>query len=334
MNPLKELMESNYITLVPELIKGIVDAVVIICNNFSTIINPLIEMLPDLIIAIIDGLMSNLPALIGGLITLILAIVEAIPQIIQALVDAIPTVISMLIVGLLGALPQIIAGLIQVVFGVVKALPKIFASLIQGVVNVLKGIWDGLGQIFGKVGTWFRDKFKGAVDGIKSAFSGVANFFKGIWNSITGIFSKIGATIGNAITNTVKKAVNGVLSTAIKIINGFIKAINFAIDIINAIPGVNINKITELSVPKLERGGVLKKGQIGLLEGSGAEAVVPLEKNTEWLDKIAKRLIDGLGGGNDRPIILQVDGKTFAKTAVSSINNLTRQQGKLSLNLV
>lgn len=322
------------ITLVPVLITGIVDAVLIICNNFSQIINPLIDMLPDLIIAIIDGLLSNLPALISGLITLILAIVAAIPKIIEALVDAIPTIISMLIVALLGALPQIISGLLQVVLGVVKALPQIFKSLIQGVVNVLKGIWDGLAKVFGNVGAWFKDKFKGAVDGIKSVFSSIGQFFTGIWNSIKNIFSNVGAAIGNAITNTVKTAINGVLSTAVKIINGFIKAINLAISIINAIPGVNISKIKELNVPKLERGGVLKKGQIGLLEGNGAEAVVPLEKNTEWLDRIAERLIDGLGSGSDRPIILQVDGKTFAKTTVSAINNLTRQQGKLALNLV
>ena len=48
----------------------------------------------------------------------------------------------------------------------------------------------------------------------------------------------------------------------------------------NAIPGVNISKLNKLDVPQLEEGGVLKKGQVGLLEGNGAEAVVPLEKNT------------------------------------------------------
>lgn len=329
-----ESLLGALITLVPVLITGIIDAVVILCNNFSKIINPIIEMTPDLIIAIVDALMDNLPALISGVITLVLALVEATPRIIQGLIDAIPTVISALIVGLLGAVPQIIVGLIQVVLGVVKALPQILNSLNQGIINTFKGVWDGLGKVFSNVGTWFRDKFKGGADGIKNAFSGIANFFTGIWNSIKKIFSNVGSTIGNAISNTVKKAINGVLSTAVNIINGFIRAINTAIGVINAIPGVKISKITELNVPKLERGGVLKKGQIGLLEGNGAEAVVPLEKNTEWLDKIAERLIDGLGAGNDKQIILQVDGKTFAKTAVDSINNLTRQQGKLSLNLV
>ena len=86
------------------------------------------------------------------------------------------------------------------------------------------------------------------------------------------------------------KAVNGILSTACRIINGFISAINFAIGIINAIPGVNISKLSKLNVPQMEQGGVLKKGQVGLLEGNGAEAVVPLEKNTGWLTRIADML--------------------------------------------
>ena len=71
-------------------------------------------------------------------------------------------------------------------------------------------------------------------------------------------------------------------------------------------------------------------GSIGGLGEAGAEAIVPLENNTEWLDRIAERL----GAGSSRPIILQVDGKTFAETSVDSINALTRQTGKLGLVLV
>ena len=92
------------------------------------------------------------------------------------------------------------------------------------------------------------------------------------------------------------KAVNGVLSTACRIINGFISAINFAIGVINAIPGVSISKLSKLNVPQMERGGVLKKGQVGLLEGNGAEAVVPLEKNTGWLTRIADMLDARMAG--------------------------------------
>ena len=86
------------------------------------------------------------------------------------------------------------------------------------------------------------------------------------------------------------------------------------------------------------RGGVFDKPTLfnygDSLQGigeNGAEAVVPLENNLEWLNKLADMLAKRM---QPTPVVLQVDGKTFAKTAISTINDLTRQQGKLSLNLV
>lgn len=73
-------------------------------------------------------------------------------------------------------------------------------------------------------------------------------------------------------------------------------------------------------------------GRIGGLGEDGAEAIVPLEKNTKWLDRIATMLTEKQG--NNRPIILQVDGKTFAEISVDSINQLTRQRGSLPLKLM
>jgi hypothetical protein len=42
------------------------------------------------------------------------------------------------------------------------------------------------------------------------------------------------------------------------------------------------------NIPELAEGGVLKKGQVGLLEGDGAEAVVPLDQNRKWIRKVAQ----------------------------------------------
>ena len=98
-------------------------------------------------------------------------------------------------------------------------------------------------------------------------------------------------------------------------------------------------KAPKFSISWYQRGGVFDKpalfgygnGMLGGLGENGAEAVVPLEKNTQWLDKIAERLSAKTGGG---PIIMQVDGKTFAQVAISSINNNTKQTGRLGLQLV
>lgn len=333
---------------IPVLLEAAISFLMAIVEAIPEIIPPLIEALPELIDSLITTLLDNISVLLDAAFELFMALVDAIPILIPVLVEAIPQIIDSIISALIEAIPLILDGALKLFFAIVDAIPLILPQLLvallqiivsvqQNLVNKLgdlfKSIWDSIVVIFKNVGTHFKNWFANAFQGIKTAFGGVGKFFSGIWNNIKNVFSKVGEVVGNAITNTVKKAINGVLSTAIKIINGFIKAINIAISVINAIPGVSISKINELSVPKLERGGVLKKGQIGLLEGSGAEAVVPLEKNTEWLDKIADRLGSMLGG-DGTPIILQVDGKTFAKTAVNSINSLTRQQGKLSLNLV
>lgn len=199
-------------------------------------------------------------------------------------------------------------------------------------VSYFTTLWDSIKLIFSAVRKVLSGDFKGAWEDIKKVFSNWGSFFSGLWDKIKQIFKNIGQAIGNAISSTVKGAVNAVLNTATGIINGFIRAINIAIDIINAIPGVNIKKLNLLDVPKMERGGVLKKGQIGLLEGNGAEAVVPLEKNTEWINKVAAQLGDALGAGNG-DIVLQVDGNTFGRIAKRSINKHTLQTGKLDLVL-
>lgn len=88
---------------------------------------------------------------------------------------------------------------------------------------------------------------------------------------------------------------NGVISSIESIINRGIGLINGAIGLINKIPGVSIGTISRLSLPRLARGGVLEKGQIGLLEGSGAEAVVPLENNRKWIRAVAATMADEIG---------------------------------------
>ena len=74
------------------------------------------------------------------------------------------------------------------------------------------------------------------------------------------------------------------------IINGFFKLINGAIGLINKIPGVNIKKIKLVEFQRLAKGGVVEEATPAIFGEDGAEAVVPLEKNTEWIQKIAKKL--------------------------------------------
>ena len=160
----------------------------------------------------------------------------------------------------------------------------------NGAKSFFRGIWSSVTGTFGNVSGWFRSKFKSAWSSIKNVFSGWGSFFGGLWDKIKSKFGSIGTKLGTSMGNAVKSGLNRVLSTIEKSINKGIGLINSAIRLANKLPGISVGTVPKISLPRLEKGGVLKRGQIGLLEGSGAEAVVPLEKNQAWLSKVAQDL--------------------------------------------
>lgn len=164
--------------------------------------------------------------------------------------------------------------------------------------NYVKNAWNSAGSwfsntaskiknAFSNIPSWFRSKFQSAWSNIKSVFSGWGSFFSGLWSKIKSKFSSIGTSLGTSMGNAVKSGMNRVISTIQSTINKGIGLINSAITLANKLPGINVGKVGKLSLPRLAEGGVLAKGQVGILEGSGAEAVVPLEKNTQWIDRVA-----------------------------------------------
>lgn len=224
-----------------------------------------------------------------------------------------------------------------------KQAGKDIASFFVSAWNAIKTAWNAVGKFFSDcwnaiksafsaVGKWFSDIFTGAWNGIKKAFSAVGSFFKGIWDTIKSIFSSVGSAIAGAVSKAFSSAINWVLEKAIGIINGFITAINFAIKIINAIPGVNINELKKLDVPKLAKGGIINSATLAVVGEQGKEAVMPLENNTEWIDILASRLASKQSAPSR--IALVLDGKELGYATINSINNITRQTGELKLALL
>ena len=198
------------------------------------------------------------------------------------------------------------------------------------VVDFFKGVWDGIVGVFSAVGEWFVGVFTSAWEGIKSVFSTVGEFFSGIWNTIVSLFTTIGTAVGDAISGAVKGAINAVLSGAVGIINGFISAINFAIGIINKIPGVSINKLDKLEVPQLAQGGYVRPNKpqaviIGDNKREG-EIVSPISK---MRDTVLSAMQMFAASARPQPATVSnvTGGSNISKSIVQNVNINNKFEG-------
>ena len=201
-------------------------------------------------------------------------------------------------------------------------------SVWNGAKSFFRGLWSGIRGIFGSVGSWFRGKFQSAWSSIKSVFSGWGSFFGGLWSKIKSKFSSIGTALGKAMGDSAKAGMNKVFALIEKTINKGIGLINSAIKLANKLPGINVGTLSNISLPRLAKGGVLERGQVGFLEGTGAEAVVPLENNRAWLSKVAEDLNELQNNsfrGNDNAAIT-----SLLNRAVDLLEDLARM--KIYLN--
>ncbi len=134
---------------------------------------------------------------------------------------------------------------------------------IKGIVSTwgayFKTVWEGIKSVFGAVVNWFGNTFAAAWEAIKAVFSNVAGFFQNIWNTIKKMFDAVGITISESISAKFRSTLNAVFSFAGGLINNFIRGINWAVDKINAIPGVSISRLSEVNIPMLAKGGVIQR---------------------------------------------------------------------------
>ena len=209
------------------------------------------------------------------------------------------------VTGYFTAIWETIKGIFAVVKNVLSGNWSEAWEAIKGIVNTwagfFSGVWDSIKAVFASVGSWFSDTFSAAWAAVKNVFSTWGSFFSGLWDTIKNTFSSLGTSISNAIGGAIKSGINGVISMIQNTINGAIGLINGAIGLINKIPGVSVGKIKTLSLPRLAEGTVLTKATPVIAGEDGAEAIMPLEKHTGWIDVLAKKInaaMNNTGGGS------------------------------------
>lgn len=245
------------------------------------------------------------------------------------------------------------------------AVVKFFTGMKDSILNKAEEIKSGAAEKFESIKNAISEKVQAIKESVVNKFNeiktGISQKVSGIKESVSTGFTNIKTSIATkiseaktsalsifdniktGITNKINAAKDGV-KNAIEKIKGFfdfkwelpkIKLPHFSI---SGKFSLDPPQIPKFSVSWYKLGGVFDSptlfpygGSIGGLGEDGAEAVVPLEKNTQWLDRIAEKLASKQ---SSTPVILQVDGKTWAKTTIKTVNELTKQTGSLGLVIV
>lgn len=235
------------------------------------------------------------------------------------------------VTNIFGFLSEFLGGIIE---GIKLAFENAWAAIQtvwNTVVGFFSGVWDGIKSVFGAVGDFFSGIFSGAWDAITGVFSAIGDWFEERWKDIKKVFAGIGGffrtvfegardairTVWNVVSGIVTKPINALID----LLNIFIRGLN-KIKVPDWVPGIGGYGIHIPEIPNLETGGILKKGQLGLLEGNGAEAVVPLDQNKKWVSSIVAEM-QKQGGGMHGDIVIPVSiGQRRIETIVIEANRL------------
>ena len=175
---------------VPQIIDAGIQLLTSLVSALPEIITAVVAAIPQIVDGLVTAVLGSIPQLIDAGMKLLVSLIQNLPQIITTVAGAIPKIVASLVNAIAGNVDKIIlAGvkllvsliknLPQIIVSIVKAVPQIIAAIVKGFaggaaqmasigLNLIKGIWNGIGDaaswLWGKVSGFCSDlmgKIKG-----------------------------------------------------------------------------------------------------------------------------------------------------------------------------
>ena len=289
---IKEWLSGIWDTIHEKVIQPIVDFLTPFANwIYDNVIQPIIDFFSPIFDACWD---------------LITSIYDSVKEIISGIIDAISSIFAK-------------------IWEITKKIIEIFVELGKAFYNyVIKPIWEKY------IKPGFQWIYSTLIKPIINLFVDVGTWvynhiIKPIWEKIkwlkdkaVGLFKSIGTAVIDFISGSFKAVINGVLKTIERNINRFIKLLNGSIKIINNIPGVEIDPINLIAIPKLADGGFPNKGDLFIANEKAPEYVGSINNKPAVANQ--NQIVDGISTGVARamlsiksprqPIVIEATGDT------------------------
>ena len=218
--------------------------------------------MPQIINGIIEALLGHIDEIIQAGIKLLVALIDALPQIIDTICKALPQIIEAITGALLEHLDDMIYAGVDLFMALITNLAEIKNALASKMPEIIASIVRAIGECLGEMWEAGKRLMNKLWQGLKEVAPNIASWFKDFLHNL------------------------------------FIQDVNVQVDT-SSLKSSATAKITNKSTSarKHAKGGVVEKGEIALLEGDGAEAVVPLHQNRMWISRVAQDMKNALDYG-------------------------------------
>lgn len=329
----------NFLTSnLPLILDASIQLFMAIIEALPIIAKALIPELGNIVVTICSSLLKSAPDLLASAWEFFSVIItDVIPNLILALgevgAEFIDTILS-----------KFIEPLVQFFSSGWETVKNGFSDAIDFFYNIFSGAWGKIKEVFGGIGGWFSDrwhdivvvftevprwffrKFAEAWGKVKKVFDPVLTFFSGVFGAIKTAFSNVVAFFTTTF-QTAYDAIIGIFKHIGEWFDWILSKVNYVVGLGKGVGGKVQEWTTKVQdnrspMPQLAGGGVLKRGQVGLLEGDGAEAVVPLDQNKKWVQATAREM----------KVALQGEGVVSGRGTVTNYNFVQNNTSPKPLN--
>ncbi len=228
--------------------------------------------------AVWNGIKDTLLGVWNGIRSGVTNGVNAVKNTVSAIWNGIKTVTSTVWNGIKSCVTDVVGGIKNGVSTGINAVKNTVSSIWHGIQSVTTTVWHGI-----------KSGVVGVVTGVKTT---VGNLFNGLKNTVSSIWNGIKSAIITPVT-AAKEKVKGVIDK-IKGLFHFswslpkLKVPHFGI----SPAGWKVGDLLKGSIPHLSvrwaaKGGIMRNPTLFGGGEAGAEGILPLERNTWWMDKLA-----------------------------------------------
>ena len=256
---------------------------------------------------------------------------------------------------------ELIQGLKNIIDGFGKFFKGVFTGDMKLAVEGIKQIWEGMKQtwnaivnsikdawnifvewlrqknpalaaIFETIGKLFSDQYQAWVKILKGLITFISGVFTGDWTSAWNGVLEILKGIWNLIVGTIEAEINFIID-GINLLISALNSIHFSVpDWVPLIGGksfgISIQPVSRVALPRLASGAVIPPNREFLAvlgdQKSGTNIETPLET---MVQAFRQAMNESGGGGRPQTIILQINGREFARAVYKANNEETQRVG-------